>query len=312
MSYYDTPYSGAHIKSPGDPVWQPPPQTLFRPGTAPVVVPGAGASFPRFPGIPAPGTPTGGNAPGSLPGIGSGSPLDSMSNLLRPTATPVINLDYGSDPAYSEALRLLNPNDAQANYDVTLLGAQDSVAGGIPGSPLGGETTGRRRQLDIERRAALGNQLLTGASNRVLGAGQLSLDQARLALQDRIQSGQLSIENARMILDWLKASGYFGPQGGGGGGGGGRPTSGPLPGAGGGAPSQMPPWRNYSDPTMDLPTPSPGGWSQNFPSYDPSEDASNLFPDPITDYTNWGIPGWEGYDVNTPVFDTSDYEDFYA
>lgn len=222
----------------------------------PMGVPGSGAvtsGVHRMPGM----NPGGGS--GSVPGVpgvpGAGNP--DLGNALG-TADQVnqFNLAYyrgaeHDDPIYGVAQRLLNPNDAQANYDVTMHGAELATARGVPGSGLASETTGRIRQRDIERRAELGNQLLNGAHGRVpqpfdVGSqlltafqrGQLSLQQAELELRRQVQLGQLSIEQARLLLGQFRGSGS------GGGGGGYQPVR--LPGGGGGAPSQhgggIPPW----------------------------------------------------------------------
>src|SRR5207245_2353286 len=64
-----------------------------------------------------------------------------------------INLGYqaGAIPNYTgltgnvsdAAAHLLNPLDAQANYDVSMQGAELAAARGIPGSGAAAETTGR-------------------------------------------------------------------------------------------------------------------------------------------------------------------------
>src|SRR6185369_4110899 len=168
------------------------------------------------------------------------------------------NVDYyrgaqQSDPVYGATMRLLNPNDAQANYDVTMQGAELATARGIPGSYAGSETTGRLRQSDVERRAQIANSLLSGAHGRVpqpydvsqqilsaVQRGQLSLQQAELELRRQVQLGQLDIERARLVLD---AARNFN-RGGGGGGGGGSPSYGyraqPISG-GGSSSASMPP-----------------------------------------------------------------------
>lgn len=72
----------------------------------------------------------------------------------------------GSDPVYGAAATLLNPNDPTAMRDVALHGAEHAVGTGMVGSGIGREYTGRLRQYDIERRAGLANQLLSGAYGR--------------------------------------------------------------------------------------------------------------------------------------------------
>lgn len=64
---------------------------------------------------------------------------------------------------------ILDPNWGPAVYDTEKRGAELAVAGGYRGSPLAGYQTARMRAADIERRAALGNQLLSGQTDRQLG-----------------------------------------------------------------------------------------------------------------------------------------------
>jgi hypothetical protein len=66
---------------------------------------------------------------------------------------------------------LLDPNWGPAQYDTEKRGAELAYAGGYSGSPLAGYQTGRMRAADIERRAALANELLSGETNRKLGVG---------------------------------------------------------------------------------------------------------------------------------------------
>src|SRR3989442_4926791 len=121
-----------------------------------------------------------------------------------------INLGYqaGAIPNYtgltgnvSEAARhLLDPLDAQANYDVSMQGAEMAAGRGIPGSGAAAETTGRLRQADIERRTMLGNQLLTSQVQRLPApfnpASQL------------INPSQISAQNSALLRD-LIARGQF-------------------------------------------------------------------------------------------------------
>jgi hypothetical protein len=190
-------------------------------------------------------------ATAASPGIPDLSGIGNLGNALN-TAGNVnqFNLDYyrgaeQSDPIFSAAQKLLNPNDSQANYDVNMHGAELATARGVPGSGLAGETTGRIRQADIERRAGLANQLLSGAHSRVpqpfdigsqllsaVQAGQLSMAQAQLALQREVELGRLDLQRAQYYNGLLRGYGT------GGSGGGNRNM--PLPGAGGGAPSENP------------------------------------------------------------------------
>jgi len=164
------------------------------------------------PGQPAP-APT---AP-PLPPINQGPPAGGPGGI--PGGSDIIGT--GTIPGYGQAnsqlattiQKLLNPNDPQANYDVTLHGAERAIAGGIPGSGLAAETTGRMRQADIERRAALGTNLLMDQEGmdlkNKLASGQLTLEQLRLALQEKVQLGQLSLEGARLLFNNLHG-GYGG------------------------------------------------------------------------------------------------------
>src|ERR1051325_12211257 len=70
---------------------------------------------------------------------------------------------YGNETALSNRISdFLNPYDPVASYDVAMHGAEGAAARGLPGgsSGLGGQLTGRLRQADIERRAALGANLM--------------------------------------------------------------------------------------------------------------------------------------------------------
>ncbi len=233
-------------------------------------------------------------APAATPGVPDLSSIGNLGNALN-TAGSVnqFNLDYyrgaeQSDPIFGAAQRLLNPNDSQANYDVNMHGAELAAARGVPGSGLAGETTGRIRQADIERRAGLANQLLSGAHSRVpapfdVGSqlltaaqqGQLSLSQAELALQREVQLGHLDLQRAQYYLSLLR-----GGQGGGGSGGGGNRNA-PLPGQGGGAPSQ-----SYD------PRTGPAFQSYNplqLPEFGPRGAASATASPPITAPDNWDL-----------------------
>jgi len=202
------------------------------------------------------------------------------------------NLDYyrgaeQSDPIFSAAQRLLNPNDAQANYDVSMHGAELATARGVPGSGLASETTGRIREADIERRAALANSLLSGAHSRVptpfdVGSqlltayqrGALSLQQAELELRKQVQLGQLDLERAKYYIGLLRGGGAAG------GGGGGGNRNAPLPGSGGGAPSEYNP-RN-----------GPAFQSYNplqLPGFGPRGAANATAPPPIVAPDNWDM-----------------------
>lgn len=103
---------------------------------------------------------------GSLPAIGAlSSGVNNINLGYQAGAIPQYNTLTGN---VSEAAhRFLDPFDPQANYDVSQQGAETAVGRGIVGSPLASETTGRLRQADIERRAMLGNQLLSSQVQRL-------------------------------------------------------------------------------------------------------------------------------------------------
>lgn len=90
----------------------------------------------------------------------------------------------------------LDPNDPRANYDVASQAAEDATMGGIVGSPLASSRANQRREQDVERRALLGNQLLTGQVSRLpppydVGRELISPSQAE---QFRIQQEQFARE----------------------------------------------------------------------------------------------------------------------
>jgi len=228
----------------------------------------------RMPATPAP-TPT-------LPGVG-------LPQGFPGTAGTGNGDFYGSGnaPALTSGInRLLDPNDAQANYDVTMHGAENAVFRGVPGSGVAAETTGRLRQADIERRLALGAGLVNQAGQLQLGrdqltlataiqTGQLTLDQARLELQRQVQNGQLDIERARLALQWYQQIAGGGTRGGGGVGGnqGNR--------AGGGVAPIAP----ETDPRTGAAFQS---WQPlKYPSFTPRGASSATAPAPIVAPDNW-------------------------
>lgn len=171
-------------------------------------------------------------------GGGGGQYVGGMGGYSSaPRASDVNALNYVqahnsmvADPAYKAAVGFLNPNDPTAMYDVAMKGAEHAVGGGTVGSGVAGQYTGRLRQYDIERRAALGNQILSGAYSRQPG------------LVNPVNPA--NHENNRMLSD---IGSRYAPSGGfsqGGGGGGGR--SAPMvigaggTGGGGGAPAVRP------------------------------------------------------------------------
>jgi hypothetical protein len=127
-----------------------------------------------------------------------------------------INLGYqsGAIPNYTgltsnvsaAAANLLDPANAQANYDVSMQGAESAVGRGIAGSGAAAETTGRLRQADIERRAMEGNALLSSQVQR--------LPTPFNPATQLLTPGQLSAQDAQLLETLIRR----GPTGGGGGG----------------------------------------------------------------------------------------------
>lgn len=99
---------------------------------------------------------------------------------------------------------ILDPNWGPAVYDTEKRGAELAVAGGYSGSPLAGYQTARMRAADIERRAALGNSLLSGQTDRQLGvqgqANQVSQFGQSFAESQRQFNEQQRL--AREKFDW--------------------------------------------------------------------------------------------------------------
>jgi hypothetical protein len=130
---------------------------------------------------------------------GNISSLPGISNIA--SGINAINLGYqaGAIPQYNtltgnvsdQAAALLDPNNAQANYDVSMHGAENAIGRGIAGSGAAAESTGRLRQADIERRAMLGNQLLSSQVSRL----PKPFDPASQLLTP----SQLSSENASLL-----------------------------------------------------------------------------------------------------------------
>ncbi len=200
-----------------------PPRNLYEPNYSPL---STFSEFQPFEATAQPSAVSGNIA--ALPGVGQ---IASGINA--------INLGYqaGAIPNYTglttnvseEAARLLNPADAQANYDVSMQGAESAVGRGIPGS------------------GAAANQLLSSQVQRLPApfnpATQL------------IQPSQISAQDAALLETLIRR----GPPGGGGtpgisypglrGGG----SAGPAPAAPVGAPAPY---------TMPLP-PLPGAGGQS-------------------------------------------------
>jgi len=239
--------------------------------------------------------------PASSPAISHGT---SDLPYLGQLASGVNNINLGQQeqalPGFTsntaaltqEIHRLLNPGDPLANADVTMHGAESAAARGTVGSPLSGETTGRMREADIERRAALGNQLLSGQVSRT----PAPFDVSRMILTPA-QFQQLDLEQQRLYLDWYKAMNRGGGGNSGGGYGGGS--------RGGGGGSAGPASSGRSPAMLDLPY--GGGFmssSSRLPGGEPSPDAgydewaayyANLPADPTAD-----VPAYEGFDYTSP------------
>lgn len=142
-------------------------------------------------------------------GVGINIPSAAQANQANYIAA---NNAMMADPAYQAAKGFLNPNDPTAMWDVAMKGAEHAAGTGMGGSGIAGQYTGRLRQYDIERRAALGNQILSGAYGRQ-PAPVNPYAQAQLQLD-------VNKENNRMlssIQSRYAPSGGF-SQGGGGGG----------------------------------------------------------------------------------------------
>lgn len=174
--------------------------------------------------------PSGGYAPGG-----------GAVNIPTAAQANATNLAYSrgamlADPIYATAQGLLNANDPLAMRDVARQGAEHAVGTGMVGSGAAGQYTGRLRQYDIERRAALGNQLLSGAYSRT-PAPVNPYAQAQLQMQANAENNQLLSQ----IQSRYAPSGFS--QGGGGGGGGGRSAPMIIGGGGGGGAPAAPAYR---------------------------------------------------------------------
>jgi len=144
---------------------------------------------------------------GSMPAIGNiASGINAINLGYQAGAIPQYNTLTGN--VSSQAAALLDPNNAQANYDVSMHGAENAVGRGIAGSGAAAETTGRMRQADIERRAMLGNELLTSQVQR--------LPRPFDAASQLLNPGQVSAQDSALLSHLIS-------RGAGGGGGGGTP-----------------------------------------------------------------------------------------
>ena len=122
-----------------------------------------------------------------------------------------VNSGYaGTDPTAPVTANLLDPNWGPAQYDTEKRGAELAVAGGYSGSPLAGYQTGRMRAADIERRAGLANELLSGETNRKLGVGaqanQVSQYGSTLAENQRQFNTQESYRQQQLLLQQQEAA----------------------------------------------------------------------------------------------------------
>lgn len=221
-----------------------------------------------------------------------------------------INLGYqaGAIPGYSTltgnvsdaAAHLLNPADAQANYDVSMQGAESAVGRGIVGSGAAAETTGRLRQADIERRAMLGNQLLSSQVQRLPApfnpASQL------------VQPSQVHSQDAALLRDLIAR---------------GNPTGGKtytnLAGAGGGG-GVMGPGGRFAAPAaagmgfQPLSLPDSGDFGYDTPTWEPDTAAADWGGyDPLAPIDEaWGASpvasDWGGYDPLAPIDEAFSYD----
>jgi len=211
-----------------------------------------------------------------------------------------INLGYqaGAIPNYTgltgnvseAAARLLNPADAQANYDVSMQGAESAVGRGIPGSGAAAETTGRLRQADIERRAMLGNQLLSSQVSRLPApfnpATQL-LTPSQLSAQDTA------------LLEHLISRGAYGE---------GAPRGTPgltYPGLRGGGGSAAP------APTAPVAAPAPYSFAPP-PSPAAGGQSIGTLPDEWDSYTEEEKAAWTAEQVGVTPYQMPDYSAIYG
>lgn len=119
-----------------------------------------------------------------------------------------------TDPTASVTADLLNPNWGPAVYDTEKRGAELAVAGGYRGSPLAGYQTARMRAADIERRAALANSLLSGASARVPNPAnqenllQMEQQQNQFNQRQALEQEQFDWQKQQQNLKTQQAAGY--------------------------------------------------------------------------------------------------------
>lgn len=269
-----------------------------------------GMSSVRDPNAPWGGLPTGGMMPsgGSLYG---GTSL-AGANIPSAFDANAANLAFtrgatASDPTFKAAKTLLNPNDPNAMYDVAMKGAEAAVGGGTVGSGVSGQYTGRLRQYDIERRAALGNQLLSGAYGRTpqpvdpYAASRLQMD--------------ANAENNRLISS---IQNRYAPSGGfsqGGGGGGGRSAPMVIGGGGGGGGGQ--PYASTLAASPNTPMMSPGSnqvaYGQGGPDWNAASQATQFYkgeyaPGKMYSGSVAGAPTWPS---EAPL-SNDDWENIYA
>jgi len=221
----------------------------------------------------------------------------------------------------SQIGNFLNPADAQANYDVSMHGAEGAIAGGIPGSPAAGQSTGRLRQADIERRAALGANLLGQEVSwlpKPYDISQQFLDPNIMAqLQSRTASEPAHILTQIAAQQRGANRGYGGSYGF-------NPMAGtvsrtPAPiartgGSGTSAPPSLPPTIGGGGPSEE---PPPGatiyqnpdgswGWGYAPPPTNPLDlIPDTAIPDPILFGTSW-TPG-----TPNPYAPEQDFEDYF-
>ncbi len=123
----------------------------------------------------------------------TGSPVTNPWRTYANVGTPTSGVtSTGSTPGYTQTYNpltppILDPNWGPAVYDTEKRGAELAVGGGYAGSPLAGYQTARMRAADIERRAALGNTLLSGNTERQLAqtGQQNQVSQYNTTLQEQ-------------------------------------------------------------------------------------------------------------------------------
>jgi hypothetical protein len=174
--------------------WQDP-RLVGRSSGAPTTLSGAlpGSYDPAFGGIPgytAPGRTAADTLTSNIANLPQATSLGQGVNryALNYLGEGIPNYAALTGQLSSTIGNLLNPNDPTAMADVSQRGAENAVGSGVSGAPIQNYSTYKLRQADIERRAALANNLLSGAASRLpqpfnIASTQVPLNEA-LALQN--------------------------------------------------------------------------------------------------------------------------------